>query len=420
MAQLRLAMAQVNPIVGDLAGNARMVRERWTEAAAGRSATSSRSPRWCSPAYPVEDLALRESFVEATPARPGHGWPPTSPPTGYGDLPVVVGYLDRAARAERSTPDPGRTLPQNCCRGPARRAGRRPATPSTTCRTTASSTSSGSSRPARDLTVVRVRGVDVAIAICEDLWQEGGPVAQTRDAGAELLLVLNGSPYERDKDDVRLRAGAPAGRTGRVHAGLPQPGRRPGRAGLRRGLDRGRLRRARCSRGRRSSTRTCSSSTWTCRRRRVDDPPTCRRACVHVVLSDEPVAAVCPRAAPIVPALDPVGEVYHAARARAAGLRAQERVPSVSCSGSPAASTRRSSRRVAADALGRRERRRRVDAEPVLRSTPRTTRPSWRRAPGWTTGSCRSSRWSSRSSARPRADRRRRGEPAGARAAASS
>ena len=46
--------------------------------------------------------------------------------------------------------------------------------------------------PGRDLTVARVRGVDVAIAICEDLWQEGGPVALTRAAGAELLLVLNG------------------------------------------------------------------------------------------------------------------------------------------------------------------------------------------------------------------------------------
>jgi NAD+ synthase (glutamine-hydrolysing) len=58
--------------------------------------------------------------------------------------------------------------------------------------------------PGHDLAVVRVKGIDVAIAICEDLWQEGGPVAQTRDAGAELLLVINGSPYEQDKDDTRL------------------------------------------------------------------------------------------------------------------------------------------------------------------------------------------------------------------------
>ena len=49
-----------------------------------------------------------------------------------------------------------------------------------------------------------MHGVDVAIAICEDLWQDGGPVAATRAAGAGLLLVINGSPYELNKDDVRL------------------------------------------------------------------------------------------------------------------------------------------------------------------------------------------------------------------------
>ena len=46
--------------------------------------------------------------------------------------------------------------------------------------------------------------MDVAIAICEDLWQDGGPVAVCRRAGAGLLVVPNASPYERGKDDVRL------------------------------------------------------------------------------------------------------------------------------------------------------------------------------------------------------------------------
>ena len=48
------------------------------------------------------------------------------------------------------------------------------------------------------------RSVEIAIAICEDLWQDGGPVAVCRRAGAGLLLVPNASPYERGKDDVRL------------------------------------------------------------------------------------------------------------------------------------------------------------------------------------------------------------------------
>ncbi len=46
--------------------------------------------------------------------------------------------------------------------------------------------------------------MDVAIAVCEDLWQDGGPVTVTRQAGAALLVVPNASPYERGKDDVRL------------------------------------------------------------------------------------------------------------------------------------------------------------------------------------------------------------------------
>jgi NAD+ synthase (glutamine-hydrolysing) len=46
--------------------------------------------------------------------------------------------------------------------------------------------------------------VDVAIAVCEDLWQDGGPVAVTRQAGAGLLVVPNASPYERGKDSARL------------------------------------------------------------------------------------------------------------------------------------------------------------------------------------------------------------------------
>jgi NAD+ synthase (glutamine-hydrolysing) len=46
--------------------------------------------------------------------------------------------------------------------------------------------------------------VDIAIAICEDLWQDGGPVVVTRQARAGLLVVPNASPYERGKNSARL------------------------------------------------------------------------------------------------------------------------------------------------------------------------------------------------------------------------
>ena len=58
--------------------------------------------------------------------------------------------------------------------------------------------------PGDTMPVIRVRGVDVALAICEDLWQDGGRVPAARAAGAGLLLSVNASPYERDKDDTRL------------------------------------------------------------------------------------------------------------------------------------------------------------------------------------------------------------------------
>jgi NAD+ synthase (glutamine-hydrolysing) len=198
--QLRIAMAQVNPVVGDLAGNAQMIRDRVAEAAAA-GAHLVAFPEMVLTAYPVEDLALRDSFVEAS-RRAVVRLAADIAADGYGDVPVVVGYLDRADVGAFDA-DPGRTLPQNCAAviHGGRVVGRyaKHHLPNygvfDEYRIFA---------PGESLTVVRVRGVDVAIAICEDLWQEGGPVAQTRAAGAQLLLVINGSPYEREKDDTRL------------------------------------------------------------------------------------------------------------------------------------------------------------------------------------------------------------------------
>ena len=58
--------------------------------------------------------------------------------------------------------------------------------------------------PGDTLTVVRIGGVDVALTICEDLWQAGGPFAAARQAGVGLVVNINGSPYELNKDDIRL------------------------------------------------------------------------------------------------------------------------------------------------------------------------------------------------------------------------
>ncbi len=215
MPQLRLALAQVDAVVGDLEHNAAAVRQ-WAARAAAAGAHLVAFPEMVLTGYPVEDLALRRSFVDAS-AEAVRRLAADLAADGLGELPVVVGYLDRAqgrdahpdgADVGAGVREDGRTgvpkgMPQNCVavlhRGVVVARQAKHHLPNygvfDEFRIFV---------PGHELTVVRVAGVDVALAICEDLWQEGGPVAQTREAGAEVLLVVNASPYERDKDDMRL------------------------------------------------------------------------------------------------------------------------------------------------------------------------------------------------------------------------
>src|ERR687889_338729 len=94
MPQLRLALAQVDAVLGDLAGNARMVRE-WTARAADVGAHLVAFPEMVLTGYPVEDLALRSSFVEASRATL-RALAARLESEGFGELPVIVGYLDRS------------------------------------------------------------------------------------------------------------------------------------------------------------------------------------------------------------------------------------------------------------------------------------------------------------------------------------
>jgi NAD+ synthase (glutamine-hydrolysing) len=197
MAQMRLALAQINPTVGDLSGNARAIRA-WTDKAAKAGAHLVAFPEMMLTGYPVEDLALHSSFVQAS-RTALEELAADLASDGNGDLPVVVGYLDQAPYILSGA---DQLLPQNCSavlhQGQVKARYAKHHLPNygvfDEFRIFA---------PGRDLTVIRIGDVEVAIAICEDLWQDGGPVALTRQAGAELLLVINGSPYEQDKDDVR-------------------------------------------------------------------------------------------------------------------------------------------------------------------------------------------------------------------------
>ena len=107
MPTLRLALCQVNPTVGDLAGNAGLVRT-WTRRAADAGAQLVLFPELMLTGYPVEDLVFRRSFVAASRAAL-HRLAADLAADGLGDLPVVVGYLDADGPPQVSSDaEPGR------------------------------------------------------------------------------------------------------------------------------------------------------------------------------------------------------------------------------------------------------------------------------------------------------------------------
>ncbi|MER6829340.1 NAD+ synthase [Streptosporangium sp. NPDC000563] len=199
MAQLRIALAQTNPAVGDLAANTDKLVE-WTRRAADRGAHLVVFTEMFLTGYPVEDLVLRTSFVEASIAAI-EGAARRLAEAGLGEIPVVVGYVDRAKLAPRVGQPKGAPLDAAALlhRGRVVVKTAKHHLPNYGVFDEYRYFVRGDRLP-----IFRLHGVDVAIAVCEDLWQEGGPVAVVAEAGAGLLVVPNASPYEKEKDDVRL------------------------------------------------------------------------------------------------------------------------------------------------------------------------------------------------------------------------
>ncbi|WP_309117659.1 NAD+ synthase [Saccharothrix sp.] len=190
MPQLRLALAQVNACVGDLAGNAELVVE-WSRKAVEAGAHLVVFPEMVLTGYPVEDLALRESFASAS-RRKLEELAKRLDEAGAGGLPVYVGYLDRDEKGMRNAAAVlhGGEVVARQFKHHLPNYGvfdeRRYFTPGDT------------------LDVVRLHGLEIGMVICEDLWQDGGPIAALGAAGVDLVVSPNASPYERNKDDLRL------------------------------------------------------------------------------------------------------------------------------------------------------------------------------------------------------------------------
>jgi NAD+ synthase (glutamine-hydrolysing) len=204
--QLRIGLAQVNATVGDLAGNSDKVIE-WTMRAAEQGAGIVVFPEMMLTGYPVEDLALRKSFVDASIAAL-HRLAADLATEGLDGVAVVIGYLDRRTGQQPRVGVPaGAPLDAAAVLhgGTVKITSAKHHLPNYGVFDEYRYFLPGDTLPVFRLTADGGETVDVAVAICEDLWQDGGPVAVSRTAGASLLVVPNASPYERNKDDVRLQ-----------------------------------------------------------------------------------------------------------------------------------------------------------------------------------------------------------------------
>ena len=198
---IRLALSQVNTVVGDLDGNAALVRSQARQAH-DLGADLVVFPEMTLTGYPVEDLALRPSFQDASVACL-HELARELDVDGLGALICVVGYLDHLDETDLAIAGRPRRAPVNAAA--VIHGGRVIARyvkhhlPNYGVFDENRYFVSGESP-----VVLRFADTTISVAICEDLWQHGGPVTWARANEAGLLIVLNASPFERDKDDARF------------------------------------------------------------------------------------------------------------------------------------------------------------------------------------------------------------------------
>ncbi len=199
----RIAMVQMNPVVGDVDGNVRAMI-RWVGRARRAGAEIVVFPELSITGYPPEDLVLRTGFLKATRAalRRLAGQ--------CRGLTVVAGYLeeDGAARSREVTPF---VVPSGLRRVFNAAAVIHDRRLVATCRKAFLPNygvfdESRYFSPGRETLVCQVRGVRFGVNICEDIWYADGPTRDQAVTGrAQLILNINASPYHVGKSRTRAR-----------------------------------------------------------------------------------------------------------------------------------------------------------------------------------------------------------------------
>ncbi|MGA1670125.1 MAG: NAD+ synthase [Candidatus Nanopelagicaceae bacterium] len=191
MTQMRIGLAQINPRVGDIEHNIALIRE-YVGKAQHSGVHLLLFPEMVVTGYPIEDLTHRSSLQRESVAATNH-LAASLETEGFGEMAVVVGYLDQSENGKSA---------RNCAavihRGQVRARYVKRHLPNYGV-----FDEYRNFTPGESTLLFRHCGVDVAIAICEDIWQEGAAMAEVAARNPGLVVVINGSPYERKKDDQR-------------------------------------------------------------------------------------------------------------------------------------------------------------------------------------------------------------------------
>ena len=185
MRRLRIALAQINPTVGDLDGNTRLILGAM-ENAAQAGADIVTFPELAVTGYPPEDLLFKRQFLDETDRRLAQI------AAAAGDTMAVVGAPRRADGNLYNTA-------AVVHRGKLVTAYRKVFLPNYGVFDEHRYFARGRACP-----IITLKGVRLGVCVCEDIWFQPNPATIARAGGAEIVLNINGSPYHRGKGRERL------------------------------------------------------------------------------------------------------------------------------------------------------------------------------------------------------------------------
>src|SRR6266508_199288 len=199
--KLRLALAQIDPTVGDIEGNVRLISES-IETAREQGAQLVLLPELCVSGYPPEDLLLRRDFLDSV--REGLD----AIAADVGGIVALVGFPERVERSAEELedfdplidppPPPAYNSLAVLADGEVRSVYRKCDLPNYGVFDERRYFEPGS-QPA----LIDVDGVQVGLTVCEDIWHPGFPEADEAAAGAQLIVNSSASPYHRGKGQAR-------------------------------------------------------------------------------------------------------------------------------------------------------------------------------------------------------------------------